>query len=145
MIFKALALSLFFATCSAANVEAQTHPCDAPAVTVIKTNAPIGIGFCIKPIDADGIPVPLTSIASFRVKIDEAQVFNGPLTPIGTPSATGFIYYETPNNLSVAKGQHVVLVYVTTANGVESEGSDPFTFTLSGVGLGKPIVKGPKK
>ncbi len=145
MMFKTLAALVFALSCSASDVAAQTHPCDAPAVTTIQTNGPIAIGFCVKPVDTDGVAIPVASITSLRVKVDEVNVFQGALAPIGTPSATGSLYYETPKTLALAKGQHTVVAYVTTSNGVESEGSDPFVFTLTGVGMAKPVIKGPKK
>jgi hypothetical protein len=128
-----------------ATAQAQTHPCDLAPVTAIQASGPIAIGFCVRLVDADGNPVPLTSVISFRIKVDEAQVFNGPLSPVGVPSPTGSLYYETPKTISVSRGSHTVIAYVTTTEGGESDGSDPFVFVFNGVPLGKPIVKGPKK
>src|SRR4051812_7284524 len=74
---------------------AQTHPCDVLGSTTVQSNTPVGVGICMLPKDADGTTVPITSFTSFRVTMDGTTVFTGPLTPIGSPSTTGFYYFET--------------------------------------------------
>ena len=118
---------------------AQTHPCDIAAIAnpVVQTNGPVAAGFCHDGKDADGNPVTITA---FRVTVDGVDVFKGPLTPIGTASATGFFYYETPKNIVLAKGQHTAVGFASSADG-EGPGSDPFTFTLKGLPPGKAKIQ----
>ena len=130
-------MSLMLACASIAS--AQTHPCDIPpdGNTTLQTNGPVSVGFCQAPKDADGNTVTLTG---FRVTIDGADVFKGPLSPIGAPNATGLSYYETPKTIVLAKGSHTAVAYASSADG-ESAGTDPFVFTLKGLPPGKGKIQ----
>ena len=137
MMFKTLAALVFALSCSATDVQAQTHPCDAPAVTVIQTNTGFGLGFCHNGKDNDGNPVIVTS---FRLQVDGADVFTGALAPIGTPNALGSNYYETPKTLMFSRGQHTAVLFVSSIDG-EGPASDPFVFTRNGLPPGKGLIK----
>jgi hypothetical protein len=106
---------------------AQTHPCDisiTPNPTV--SGLTVKVGFCWDAKDIDGQPAVATA---FLVQIDGATKFNGPLTPIGLPSATGFSYYEV--GLSVSKGSHTTAAAIVTADGT-SPFTTPFAFAVVG-------------
>jgi hypothetical protein len=137
-----LALASVFVFASTA--AAQTHPCDLPPVTVVQTNGPVALSFCLAPADADGNPLPLSAVSSVRITMDGTVVFNGPLASTGAPAADGRGYFETPKTFTLTKGAHRMIVFASIADG-EGPGSDPFDWTLKGVPPGKPIVKGPKK
>ncbi len=137
MLFKALAAMIFALSCSATDVAAQTHPCDAPIVSTIQSNTPIAIGFCHNAKDANGDPVIVTS---FRLQVDGSDVFTGALSPIGTPNALGQNYYETPKAIIVPRGQHTAVVFASSVDG-EGLASDPFVFTRNGLPPGKGQIK----
>ena len=131
-----LVLALAFVVGLASVAQAQ-HPCDVtPAGSSVGvTNN--GIAFCHPLIDTAGNSTVLTS---FRITIDAVQVFNGPLTQMGGLSPTGSGYFETPKNITMAKGTHTVAVFASNADG-ESVSSDPLTWQIKGVPPGKPLPK----
>ncbi len=104
----------------AAPARAQTpHPCDAVPPSPTPTAAPIGAGFCH---DGKTTTGTATTITKFLVTVDGIKVFEGPLTPIGPPSAAGLSYYETPKNIIPTVGAHKVVVraYNSAGAGVAS-------------------------
>lgn len=130
--FAKWASILFFAglaiTMGASSASAQTHPCDqvvANNPTIVVTG-PVSVGFCFNGKDALGNP---TTVTSFRVQVDAADVFTGLLQPVGAPSSTGVSYYETPKTLTINRGSHTALVFVSNADG-EGPASSPFAFNI---------------
>lgn len=121
---------------------AQTHPCDVAPVQgqVLQTNSTVAVGFCQPNKDADGNTIPIASITSYRVVVDNGTVFTGALTPIGSASASGLYYFETPKNIPISKGGHVAVVYPSNDGG-EGAGSDPLSFTVKNVPPGKGRVQ----
>lgn len=104
----------------------QAHPCDVTPPANPAVVPPVAAGFCHNSKAPTGETIALTK---FTVKIDAVQVFDGPLTPIGQPSATGYSYYETPKTIIPTKGQHTAVVTAWTSGG-ESAASSPFAFTI---------------
>lgn len=124
----------------------ETHPCDAaiPSNPSVNSRTPV-IGFCWPSQDVDGQPATLTSA---RITSDGTQVFSGPLTAIGAPSATGMSYFEATATVAIPKGNHSMVAYVSSEDG-ESLGSVAFPFRVQGgppkpptiMTVKKPVVK----
>jgi hypothetical protein len=132
----ALALALLVGLPAAA--QAQTHPCDVtPAVPDVRPGVGFAVGFCVDGKDAEGNPV---TYDSFKVAIDGTQVFNAGLTPVGAPSATGMVYYETPKTLKVATaGTHSVVVRAASLAGGDSLPSAPLSFAAKALPPNSPL------
>ncbi len=95
-------------------VQAQTHPCDVVVGPATPGPAPVGAGFCHNGKDVNGNP---TTITKFTVKVDGVVVFDGVLTAIGSASAAGLNYYETPKNIIPTVGTHNITVQAVNAAG----------------------------
>lgn len=122
-------IGLLMCSLVATAVFAQGHPCDnavANNPTIVVTG-PVSVGFCHSGKDALNNP---TTITSFRLQLDGADLFTGPLTAIGAPSTvSGQSYYETPKTLVISRGAHSAVVYASNADG-EGPASIPFGFTI---------------
>jgi hypothetical protein len=132
-------LVLAFLLVPTLSAEAQTHPCDVPTPTaqVVTGTTGLGVGFCHNNLDVEG---QATTILSFRVTINGVDRFNAMFAPVTAPSATGFTYYETPKTLTLAKGNHTVVVFASNEEG-EGPGSDPFVYALRGALPAKSVIK----
>lgn len=130
---KRYMLSLCFVLGIAANLQAQTHPCDTTPPS--NTNAPttFKVGFCHQNQDVDGTP---TVLMSAKVWIDgvvtQTWTTTNPagLTPTGNnPNAAGDYYYETLS-MTVSKGTHTVNMSVVDNAGNESALSANYSITV---------------
>jgi hypothetical protein len=114
VLIVAAAAAVVFAAGRTIGHAQTTHPCDVVVGAATPGPAPVGAGFCHSGKDVNGNP---TTITKFIVKVDGVIVFNGPLTPIGSPSSTGLNYYETPKNIIPTVGSHTITVAAVNASG----------------------------
>jgi len=80
---------------------AQTHPCDqaAPTGTVIQSGAPHKVAFCSPSTD---------NVQAVVIYVDGQAYDLIAIVPLTAPSGSGFILYETPPLVQVARGDHEV-------------------------------------
>ncbi len=129
LVLPVLSLLLLSAT---GRAQTATHPCDVvvPANPIV-TKANLSVGFCATGLDLAG---NATTVTAIKVVLDGVVVLTGPLpSPIGSPSATGFSYYETLPVIFVARGAHSVAVSLIDRDG-ESAPSATFPFSATGPG-----------
>lgn len=125
---KAL-IGLIVLLLSAVSASAQTHPCDQTPPANPNVASPVKVGFCYPQASA-------SQITSFKVYLDGSTtpIFSGPLTAIGTASASGQLYFETLS-LAVTQGSHSV-----QASAVSAAGEGPKTTAIPFVVIGLPVA-----
>lgn len=106
----------------------QLHPCDVAVLPNESTTSPVKIGFCWDGNGTDGKPQTATL---FKVYIGTSTtpVYSGLLQPIGSPSASGMKYYETPS-FSVPTGAQTLRVTISSSQGEGAAASYPFTVVV---------------
>jgi hypothetical protein len=107
----------------------QTHPCDTVNPVNPTTVLPFGIGFCHNGKDPAGNPVTITKFTIRTTAAIPVVLFDGPLTPIGSASATGFFYYETPKTFTLTGGQKNYVITATSSGGTGP--TTPFDLVVS--------------
>jgi hypothetical protein len=116
--------------------QAQTHPCDAAAVSPeVRPGVAFSVGFCFSGKDAEGNPVV---VDVFKVTIDSAPVFSATIAPTGAPNAAGLSFYQTPKTLTVAtQGNHSVIVVASGPGGDSPSG--PLVFVVKALAPSPPL------
>jgi hypothetical protein len=84
---------------------AQTHFCDQVPANNPNVDSPVKFSFCVLQTD-----VAKTSGYKIYLDTNPTPIFNGPLAPIGTPSATGFVQIGPTPPILVPSGPHSAAV-----------------------------------
>jgi hypothetical protein len=119
-------------------VEAQTHPCDQPALTTqtVTTGAQHRVQFCAKPADAP---------EAFTIYTNGTASDLRALTLVVAPNALGYALYQGPQDLQFAAGAVVIEVTLWNreyAGGPSQESARSAPLSLTGV-VGTPVPAAP--